>query len=277
MIKNLQIILGKRCFSFSFLNKKMEEEAKRCFYFTESPGKHDHSFILGYQNGRNLSEDWETFTFKGEKWYRNTSRRRETEVLFPENENFTVLTRVLACLYSEFYELDRTDKKRGSDFFIHAAGLIRYGKGFLFTGESGVGKTTIARLSLPEAEILSDESVVISKDNDQYRISQFPVRTELTQATNKSAQLCAVFILIQDRVSALRRLSGAEIIMKLIHNVHYINILPDVTQMDILDGKLRIASAIGNTLPVYELRFRKDNSFWKGIERLECYSGKTEI
>jgi hypothetical protein len=46
---------------------------------------------------------------------------------------------------------------REGGFLLHASSAIRNGRAFLFTGPSGAGKTTIARLAPADATVLTDE------------------------------------------------------------------------------------------------------------------------
>src|SRR2546423_2459510 len=56
--------------------------------------------------------------------------------------------------------------KRG--FLLHASSAIRNGRAFLFSGVSGAGKTTMARLAPPDAALLTDEiSYVTRKGNSR--------------------------------------------------------------------------------------------------------------
>jgi len=46
---------------------------------------------------------------------------------------------------------------REGGFLVHAASAVRNGRAFLFSGVSGVGKTTISRLAPPDVVLLTDE------------------------------------------------------------------------------------------------------------------------
>src|SRR5262245_6133333 len=50
-------------------------------------------------------------------------------------------------------------------FLLHAAGAIRHGRAFLFSGVSGAGKTTMMRLAPADATLLTDEISYVVPEN----------------------------------------------------------------------------------------------------------------
>lgn len=62
------------------------------------------------------------------------------------------------------------------DIFIHGSGVYFGSKGYLFSGRSGYGKTTIANL-FKEAggEVVHDDRIIIRQSGSQYRIYNTPV------------------------------------------------------------------------------------------------------
>ncbi len=82
---------------------------------------------------------------------------------------------------------------------MHACGVVMpSGQGCLFTGHSGDGKTTTARLwqEVPGASILSDDRIVLRRDaSGAWRMHGTPWHGEAELAANASAPLAAVFVL----------------------------------------------------------------------------------
>jgi hypothetical protein len=62
--------------------------------------------------------------------------------------------------------------KKGG-FFLHACGIARDEKAYIFYGPSGSGKSAVAMLS-PELGVLSDDMVLIFKKNDVFYASSTP-------------------------------------------------------------------------------------------------------
>jgi hypothetical protein len=57
---------------------------------------------------------------------------------------------------------------RQGGFLVHAASAIRGGRGFLFAGISGAGKTTISRLAPSDATLLTDEISYVRRAGNGY-------------------------------------------------------------------------------------------------------------
>ncbi len=270
MNSNLNLMFGKRSFSISFLDKEMEEDMKNYIHFFKTSSKQAHVYRIGVQDNSNFSEDFKAIDILGNRLYCNNTKKGETQVLFPKKESLFTSMDILAFFSSEFYRLGSVNGIKDNIFLIHAAGLQKTGKGFLFTGSSGAGKTTVSKLSLPEAEIISDELIVVDEDHDGYWISQGAKRSEIAKASDKTAKLCAIFILIQDKTNSLTQLKGSNIGIKLMSNIVYVKTSGGSNWENILTEKLRIISKITEHIPVYELRFTKDKKFWREIETLDC-------
>lgn len=87
----------------------------------------------------------------------------------------------------------------GVGMLFHATGVIYQGKGYLFTGHGGAGKTTTARLweKLPGALVVNDDKVIICQEADGFRLYGTPWHGEGGMAFPDSAPLSRVFILKQ--------------------------------------------------------------------------------
>jgi hypothetical protein len=83
---------------------------------------------------------------------------------------------------------------------LHGCGVVDGpGAGYLFVGQSGAGKTTIARLWQRErgATILSDDRVVLRKINGRFRMYGTPWHGDEPLACPAGAELTTVFFLSQ--------------------------------------------------------------------------------
>jgi len=83
---------------------------------------------------------------------------------------------------------------REGTLLLHAAGLSSHGQGYLFTGASGTGKSTIADFfSGREAHILSDERIIIRQIANCFVIHGTPWVGSGNYAANTSCPLTQLF------------------------------------------------------------------------------------
>jgi hypothetical protein len=84
---------------------------------------------------------------------------------------------------------------RGGGVELHACGVIDRGRGLLFIGNSGDGKTTTARLWERDAEIISDDRVVVRAGDAGWTIYGTPWHGEAEICSPASAPLRRVYVL----------------------------------------------------------------------------------
>ena len=93
---------------------------------------------------------------------------------------------------------------------VHACGLSIEGRGLIFCGRSGAGKTTIARLWKAEgATLLNDDRVILRAAADGPRLESSPWHGEDPEVNNLSVPLRAIVHLNQASENRLSRLRGA--------------------------------------------------------------------
>ncbi|HEV8306525.1 MAG TPA: hypothetical protein VGW35_02560 [Methylomirabilota bacterium] len=146
---------------------------------------------------------------------------------------------------------------------VHAAGAIRNGRGFVFAGRSGAGKTTIARL-LREAgfDIVGDERVILRLDGDRVRLHGTPWPGDLGVVSARSAPVAALFTLDQARATRATPLSAAGVSRAILPRCR----LP-VWDRDGMALLLDTIAEIGARLPCYRLAFVPDASLVDLVSR----------
>jgi hypothetical protein len=131
------------------------------------------------------------------------------------------------------------------------------GKGYVFLGHSGSGKTTVSRLS-SQGKVLNDDLICVFPDANGWRISGTPF-TNPTQVRplNRSILLHKLFVLVQAKENNLIPMSKSQATANLLANVPVIPINAELTP----ELLTRISHVIDQHRPLY-LHFLPDPSFW---------------
>ncbi len=141
---------------------------------------------------------------------------------------------------------------------IHASAVDYEGRGYLFTGRSGVGKSTMAKLwQSQNASIIHDDRIMVTRENGSWIIGSTPLYPGDISLTSK---LDSVFILkkgTENRVGLLRGMAG------------YIGLLEHTVQHQyderMISLLLETLGSLVSEIPVYELTFRNDPEVIKYI------------
>ncbi len=111
---------------------------------------------------------------------------------------------------------------RGWGVMLHASGIrTARGEGLLFSGVSGAGKSTTARLWAQSAGtcLLSDERVALRQQEGGFTIHGTPWNSQGGASTPGSAPLRALFLIQHAPTNQARRLEPAEALARLMPQV----------------------------------------------------------
>ncbi|MGH9443506.1 MAG: hypothetical protein ACRD16_14660 [Thermoanaerobaculia bacterium] len=150
---------------------------------------------------------------------------------------------------------------------VHACGIIENDRGVLFCGQSGDGKTTTARLweRVPGARILSDDRIILRREEGQFWIYGTPWHGEAMFAENARAPLSAVFVLDRGDTNRAVPLEPQDAIALLLAR----SFVP-FHDAGAIGFTLRFLEELVSSVPVYRLAFVPDASatgFVRGLVR----------
>lgn len=144
---------------------------------------------------------------------------------------------------------------------MHASSAIRNGRAYVFTGVSGVGKTTISRLAPADTHLLTDEMSFIRRDGDGYRAFGTPFAGELAKpGENMSAPLAGIFLLAQGPENRIDELSPTEAVRGVLANILFF-----AQDQALVKAVFDSAIALAARVPVRRLTFLPDARVWELI------------
>ena len=145
----------------------------------------------------------------------------------------------------------------GLGMLFHAAGVIDQGKGYLFTGHGGAGKTTTANLweKTPGATVVNDDKVIIRQVAGGFRLYGSPWHGEGGMALPDSAPLKKVFILKQASENYLAPLKPVQAAGLLLARTFV-----PLWDAEKISFSLKFLDELCRTVPCHELGFIPDSS-----------------
>jgi hypothetical protein len=146
-------------------------------------------------------------------------------------------------------------------FLLHASSAIRNGRAFLFSGVSGAGKTTMARLAPPDAALLTDEISYVTRQEGRYFAVGTPFFGELARVgENLQAPIEALYLLAKGPKNKIETIPGADAVRGLLGNILFFARDPEFVKM-VFDSAFDFV----NHVPVRRLTFVPNTSVWELI------------
>jgi hypothetical protein len=145
---------------------------------------------------------------------------------------------------------------------LHASGGIRGGRGFLFSGVSGAGKTTMARLAPPDVQVLTDEISYLRDAGGGFRVFGTPFSGELgIQGENVSAPLAAIYLIEHGAANRLEPIAEADAARRLMRNVLFF-----ANDAQLVSQVFATVCELVRRVPVFRLEFLPDSRVWEMIQ-----------
>jgi hypothetical protein len=136
---------------------------------------------------------------------------------------------------------------------IHASGVNFNGRGYIFSGVSGRGKTTIARLwDNKGGKVIHDDRLIIRKNGGKFQLHNTPVYND---DEPRSSRLDGIYIIGHGVENIITPVKGAEAVSLVMANC-----IQQSWESHILRGLLESVTDLCGSVPVYRLSFRPDES-----------------
>jgi hypothetical protein len=148
------------------------------------------------------------------------------------------------------------------DIMIHSSGINYSGKGYIFSGISGKGKSTIAGLwKEAGAFIVHDDRLVLRQTRSGYKMYNTPV---YEADVSRESDLHGIFLIEHGIENEIQRVTGVRATVLVMANCIQHN-----WSEDIISGLLGSVTDLCNRVPVFKLSFIPDKKVIDNILNYE--------
>jgi len=148
--------------------------------------------------------------------------------------------------------------------YFHSSAIVIDGQGLLFVGHSAVGKSTMLKMLRGQGEILCDETNVVRRWPEGFRVHGTWSHGELPDVSPASAPLRAILFLEQADTNELIPITDKkEKLGRLLSHV-----IKALVNEDWWDKTLSLAGKISAEVPIYRLRFDKSGRVLDVLKQL---------
>jgi hypothetical protein len=139
------------------------------------------------------------------------------------------------------------------DIMIHASGINHSGHGYLFSGVSGNGKSTIARLwDKAGAEVIHDDRLIVRNISGAFRMFNTPVYNDDSPSSSPLSRIYLIEHGTENTIIPVRGAAAVSLIMA--------NCIQHIWNQSIIAGLMGSISILCSNIPVVKLSFRPNRS-----------------
>lgn len=154
---------------------------------------------------------------------------------------------------------------RGHGILLHACGIELGGRGILFAGHSGAGKSTMARLLKDSGNIpiLSDDRIIVRKKGGVFWMYGTPWHGEEEFASPRGCPLDRIYFINHARENTIRDTNAIGAISKLLTCS-----FPPFWNQEGMNFTLDLLAELSNRVPCLELGFLPDRDIIQFIKAM---------
>ncbi len=146
---------------------------------------------------------------------------------------------------------------------MHASAVIDHGCSYLFSGVSGIGKSTMARLWFEcGGDVINDDRVILRLQDDLVRIYNNPM--PYYQQYSKEGVLKKIFLLKQSPENYIKLVSGVNAYSRVLGNF-----IQQFYEKEMVNKHLDYIHKILDRVSVYEVGFKPDHDIVSLIRSLD--------
>jgi hypothetical protein len=154
---------------------------------------------------------------------------------------------------------------QGRGVIIHGCGIKKDDRGLLFAGESGAGKTTMARIwsHVPDIEVLSDDRTLIRKKDDHFVMYGTPWHGEGKFGSPGSVKLDQIYFINHAAENSISKSNNA-------HSVRQFLLcsFPPFWDAAGMEYSIDVFSELAEAIPCQMLSFKPDSSVIEFVDKL---------
>ena len=154
---------------------------------------------------------------------------------------------------------------QGGGVIIHGCGIKKDDRGLLFAGESGAGKTTMARIwsHVPDIEVLSDDRTLIRKKDDHFVMYGTPWHGEGKFGSPGSVKLDQIYFINHAGENSIIKSTNAQSVTQFLQCS-----FPPFWDVAGMEYSMDVFSELAEATPCHMLSFKPDNSIIEFVDEL---------
>jgi hypothetical protein len=154
---------------------------------------------------------------------------------------------------------------QGRGVIIHGCGIKQEDRGLLFVGESGAGKTTMARIWSREsdAEVLSDDRTLVRKKDDHFVMYGTPWHGEGKFGSPGSVKLNQIFFINHAKENSILETNNAHSVTQFLQCS-----FPPFWDVAGMEYSMDVFSDLAAAVPCQMLSFKPDSSIIEFVDKL---------
>lgn len=143
---------------------------------------------------------------------------------------------------------------------IHSSCVRQGDAAYLFAGQSGAGKSTVAMLSHPRT-ILSDEATLVRLETGEALVYDSPFRSDSAPTFDPNpVPLRGIHLLTQSLLIERKPMRPSELVFRFMDKIFYWAVDPAETA-----SLIQMCGQLAELVPAYDLYFQKNDLFWERI------------